>query len=214
MLRSGGFTSRHPSGPSPRPAPGRAAGALLSAALVLVAAAPAAAAPFTDGPVTAAADKHCDSGQHRPAHEPGDKGCGQVGPPGPQGPAGPAGPAGPQGVPGPPGAQGLPGVSGPQGPQGVPGPQGPQGPQGPTGPAGPVRRVTSPPAVTNTEGDTTATALCPPGTRVTGGGYRFLSGIAEVRASHMDPVLNGWTVTVASTAGPQATFEAVAVCAQ
>ncbi|MCX4775450.1 hypothetical protein [Streptomyces sp. NBC_01264] len=76
-----------------------------------------------------------------------------------------------------------------------------------------MQRVPSLQTVTNTEGDTTVTALCPSGTKVTGGGHRFFQGNSTVRASHLDPMQNGWTVTVGPS-DTQATFEAVAVCAQ
>ena len=104
---------------------------------------------------------------------------GSSGPQGPTGvrgaagPQGPAGPAGPQGVPGP---QGDPGVQGPQGPQGDPGPQGPQGNPGPQGPAGPAgaQLVTGTPVTSaaNAPRNTviTATATCPVGKVLLGGG--------------------------------------------
>ncbi|MCB5164644.1 hypothetical protein LG634_07330 [Streptomyces bambusae] len=69
-------------------------------------------------------------------------------------------------------------------------------------------------ASTNTEGSTTRTALCPAGRRITGGGYVFTGTVVgPVYANHADPVANGWTVTVGSVQGQQATFQAHAVCA-
>lgn len=119
---------------------------------------------------------------------------GYQGPPGSQGPAGPVGPVGPaglQGEPGPQGAQGDPGPQGEQGDigpqgewgdpgeqglQGDPGPQGPQGIQGPQGPAGlsgaqlvigiPVTSAANAPRNTVVA----ATATCPAGKAVLGGG--------------------------------------------
>ncbi|MFE9566495.1 hypothetical protein ACFYM0_35985 [Streptomyces sp. NPDC006487] len=190
------------------------AGALASAALLLGAACPAAAQPRTGDPVPSvtAGGGGCDGDDLWQAGEPSGKHCGKAGPPGPPGPAGQAGPAGPQGLPGPPGQQGQPGVAGPQG---APGAAGPQGPQGVPGPAGPVSTHEVGPLLgatpTNTEGDSTSTATCPPGTTVTGGGYRLVSGTGTVRSSERDDA-NGWTVTVAASPTP-GTFMALAVCA-
>jgi hypothetical protein len=92
----------------------------------------------------------------------------QAGPMGPQGPAGltgPAGPAGPQGDPGPAGADGA---QGPAGPQGDPGADGAQGPQGDPSISG--YEVVRGPTVTGGGGTYTATATCPAGKKVLGGG--------------------------------------------
>jgi hypothetical protein len=121
----------------------------------------------------------------------------QTGPQGPTGAAGPAGPAGPTGdtgptglagqagPPGPVGAGGPAGPAGPAGSTGSAGPVGPQGPQGPVGPQGPQG-----PSWTNYQlifnfaeaTDPTTSflgtrALCPPGTRVLGGGASVTGGI-------------------------------------
>lgn len=96
-----------------------------------------------------------------------------------QGRPGATGPAGPMGLPGAAGAQGADGqpgpegAAGPAGPKGQKGDQGESGPQGPAGPAGGTVVVGQPvssepaagPAVT-----VTATASCPAGETVLGGG--------------------------------------------
>jgi len=106
-------------------------------------------------------------------------GIGPTGAVGPQGPAGPQGPQGDPGLQGPqgdPGPQGPQGDPGPQGPQGDPGPQGPQGDPGPQGPAGPAgaQLVTGTPVTSaaNAPRNTlvTATATCPAGKVLLGGG--------------------------------------------
>lgn len=108
---------------------------------------------------------------------------GPPGPIGPQGPAGPVGPAGPQGpigatgpvgATGPAGVQGLPGVPGlpgPIGPQGVPGLPGPIGPRGPAGTTRTQIIIGQSPAVPEGTTMLRAEANCPPGEKVTGGGY-------------------------------------------
>lgn len=56
-----------------------------------------------------------------------------------------------------------------------------------------------------------ATATCPPGTTVTGGGFHFLTGPpVPVRSS--DVVGNGWMVVVPASAQP-GSFIALAICA-
>ncbi|MFF7209224.1 hypothetical protein ACFZAU_01645 [Streptomyces sp. NPDC008238] len=57
-----------------------------------------------------------------------------------------------------------------------------------------------------------ATAPCPPGTTVTGGGVTFLTG-SPVPVRSSDLVGNGWTVVVPASEQPS-TFVASAICAQ
>ncbi len=85
-------------------------------------------------------------------------------------------PQGPKGDPGPQGPKGDRGDQGPQGPKGLTGDLGFQGPVGPLGPQGPpgsplVRTTWSGPVDVPAFGQATATASCPAGTRVMGGGY-------------------------------------------
>jgi hypothetical protein len=103
----------------------------------------------------------------------GQGSLGATGPRGAQGPTGSTGPAGPVGSQGP---QGDTGPQGQQGPQGDPGSQGPLGPTGPQGPAGPSgsQLVTGAPVTSaaNAARNTviTATATCPAGKALLGGG--------------------------------------------
>lgn len=92
------------------------------------------------------------------------------GAPGPQGPAGPAG---------------TPGPAGPAGPQGPQGPQGPAGPAGPSG-VGTIVYVFGG-MVPNTS---VARAICPAGTRVTGGGGLSVNG-AGLQQNHPIADLTG-----------------------
>lgn len=113
-----------------------------------------------------------------------------------EGPGGPPGPAGPQGEQGP---------VGPQGPAGPPGPQGERGPAGPEGPAGGLAGrevVLSEFTVPRSTAEFTyvATARCPDGKVVVGGGYEIgQAGVNEVRESHPEmsqPGVEGWTLGV------------------
>lgn len=124
---------------------------------------------------------------------------GAIGPQGPAGPAGatgaqgPVGPIGPQGATGNTGATGATGMAGPAGATGVPGPMGPVGPQGPSGAAAGVEtfEVSSAPTIVRPfDGVLSATATCPAGSVVTGGGFSTFSAFIEV--SRMSG--NGWTV--------------------
>jgi hypothetical protein len=142
---------------------------------------------------------------------------GEPGPPGPQGEPGPPGEQGPQGEqgsqgePGPPGEQGPQGEAGPAGPQGVPGTQGPAGPPGPQGEPGPPGP--GPEIVYRTQaGVFSATAMCPAGYKVTGGGYINLSiGFSpSLTASAPNFGGDGWTVVVTSLLTPA--IQAYAVC--
>jgi len=145
---------------------------------------------------------------------------GSPGPQGEQGPQGPQGEAGPQGEPGPQGEQGVQGEQGPQGEtgpqgaqgfpgeQGPPGIQGPPGPQGEPGPPGPAPEI----VYVTQAGVFTATAMCPAGYKVTGGGYINLSiGFSPgLNASAPNFGGNGWTVVVTSLLTPA--IQVYAVC--
>ena len=104
---------------------------------------------------------------------------GETGPQGPIGPTGltgPTGEAGPQGPTGPIGLTGPTGATGEPGPQGPTGPTGPQGATGPTGPAGPAGalgyvRIVGPESRRSSKSSRTATAVCPSGKVVVGGGF-------------------------------------------
>ena len=87
-------------------------------------------------------------------------------------PAGARGPAGPQGVPG------EAGPEGPQGPQGERGLQGPAGPQGPAGLSG-VETVIATNFSNQVRLEATATATCPAGKQVIGGGADLNSPFPE-----------------------------------
>jgi hypothetical protein len=93
-------------------------------------------------------------------------------------PAGARGPAGPAGTPG---AAGPEGPQGPEGPEGQRGPQGPQGPQGQQGPAGlsGVETVSVNDFSNVVRREATATATCPAGKQVIGGGADLNSAIQE-----------------------------------
>ncbi len=174
-------------------------------------------------------------------------GCppGEQGPPGPQGPAGPAGPAGPQGPQGQTGAtgpQGPVGATGPQGPQGETGATGPQGPagpvgatgpQGPAGPQGPqgipgmsgLQQIMGTPSTILKSTSGSATAGCPAGKSVIGGGFTTsvpagssaLPVFMQVDSSFYDSILMLWSVSgtnAASGGGNRSlVLTAYAVCA-
>jgi len=108
--------------------------------------------------------------------------AGQRGPEGPQGPAGEAGPQGPAGE------------VGTQGPQGPAGPQGPEGPAGLSG----VETVVSNNFSNQVRLEATATATCPAGKQVIGGGADLNSQFPERKTGIVAsrPVGNsGWTAT-------------------
>ena len=107
---------------------------------------------------------------------------GSRGPEGPAGPRGFPGPTGPQGPIGPAGAAGARGPAGPTGPAGPAGPAGPVGPTNPKGASGVVSSsVVHGTAVSSiadpTAGTTTsATASCPAGRALLGGGGQVSEG--------------------------------------
>src|ERR671918_1375881 len=142
-------------------------------------------------------------GEQGPPGETGPQGPqGEQGPPGetgPQGPQGEQGPPGETGPQGPQGEQGPPGETGPQGPQGEQGPPGetgPQGPQGEQGPPGPDKRLNTFQIAGNVvlidfRSFGTATASCPAGSELTGGGY--------IKNSVMEVTINRESLTQAET---------------
>jgi len=160
---------------------------------------------------------------------------GPPGPPGPTGPAGPTGatgPQGPAGPAGPTGATGATGPAGPIGPQGIPGLPGVAGPAGPAGPAGAgiqtqiiIAQNDAVPAGTVT---VQASALCPAGEHITGGGYfsRQVNGlppnqrpsvnVVENRPYHVpNSVIEEWLVSgvnLDSAAESAGILEAYAIC--
>jgi hypothetical protein len=121
---------------------------------------------------------------------------GPPGPPGPTGPAGPTGATGPQGPAGPAGPTGATGPTGPTGPQGIPGQPGVAGPAGPAGPAGAgiqtqiiiAANAPVPAGVDIVQ----ASALCPPGEHITGGGYftRQVNGLPPNQLPSVNVVEN------------------------
>lgn len=127
-----------------------------------------------------------------------------------QGPQGPVGPAGPQGEPGP---------TGPTGPAGPPGPQGAPGPAGPAGGLAGREVVSFAFTVPRSTFEFTyvATARCPDGTTVLGGGYTIeQDGVNELRESHpeMDqPGVEGWTVGVGPDEDVDVDGVVYAICA-
>jgi len=126
-----------------------------------------------------------------------------------QGPLGPAGP---------PGAQGPAGPEGPAGPQGPHGVQGPAGPQGPTG--GFAGRVVVSSAFTvpqsTAEFTYVATAICPVGKVVLGGGYDVeQAGVNEVRESRPEtaPGIEGWRIGLGADDDVDVHGTVYAICA-
>jgi Collagen triple helix repeat (20 copies) len=118
-----------------------------------------------------------------------------------RGPAGPAGQAGAQGPQGSQGSQGSPGAPGLQGQQGV---QGVQGIQGPPGLAG-VEYVVE----VGVPGEGSATAICPEGKYVIGGGASASSGWFY----RSEPTDNAsWTAS-ADGGAEAANVTAFAICA-
>lgn len=104
-----------------------------------------------------------------------------------QGPTGPQGPAGPQG------------------PQGLPGSQGPPGPAGLSG----IQHITGTPVTILKSTSGSATAACPAGKAVIGGGYSTSEvngssanpGLMQINSSYFDPNTSVWTVSGTNVAG-------------
>ncbi len=104
-----------------------------------------------------------------------------------------------------------------RGPRGKRGPKGPRGPAGPAGPKGTFGSVTSvlSPSVSLCGWESgacsvgSATATCPPGTTVVGGGYAG----AGIRAFISASVPGGWFVGAANESVFSTTFKAEVLCA-
>ena len=159
------------------------------------------------------------AGPSGPAGPPGADGSnGEDGAAGPAGPAGPVGAAGPAG---PAGSMGPPGSTGPAGPAG---PTGAAGPTGPAGPAG-AQVVIGTPVTTAANAArnvlTTATATCPSGKVLLGGGGLVTTTATQkeraVLVSSYPSASDTWTasgvVAVAALgAGNTMTVTAYALC--
>jgi len=94
-----------------------------------------------------------------------------------------------------------------------------KGPAGPAGPAGPsgvtaVTRVPGAPVAVNVGLQGSATATCPAGHSISGGGYQIVGPSASVIAQDSFGTPNVWTVNVDNTdaGGVNATVTAVAFC--
>jgi hypothetical protein len=139
---------------------------------------------------------------------------------GPRGLRGPAGPAGAHGSQGPAGTRGETGAAGPAGSQGPPGPTGPQGPAG-AGATLTTTVATSQDASGQAVDSTAhATADCPTGTVLTGGGGTVSNSAGaqgSVQLIGSQPSGNGWVATgaVSTALGPSNVMEvtAYAICA-
>ncbi len=126
-----------------------------------------------------------------------------------------------QGPPGPVGAPGPQGPIGPTGPAGPPGPQGAQGPAGPQGPAGGLAGrvvVSTEFTVPHSTFEFTyvATALCPTGKVVLGGGYEVeQAGVNELRESRPQtaPGVEGWAVGIGADDDVDVDGVVYAICA-
>ena len=160
---------------------------------------------------------------------PGDIGSpgipGEQGPPGPIGETGSIGPIGPEGPLGQPGETGSSGAKGEKGAQGEggqkgdpgePGAIGPSGPSGPTGPPGPqtgVQVVTASSAF-NDLATKSATAQCPAGFRIIGGGFVPNPGNSNelsIQSSFPTTTPQAWTASGINVEGPWQ-IVAFAVC--
>ena len=111
--------------------------------------------------------------------------------------------------------------TGPQGVRGVAGPTGPTGPAGPSGPPGGLSDVTT---VTQQETVSAgflkeATAVCPDGYQVTGGGFQVPNSLVSVTISEpivdqlYTPARNAWDVIVKDNDSIDLPFTAYAQCA-
>jgi hypothetical protein len=133
------------------------------------------------------------------------------------------GPRGLRGRVGPLGPQGLRGPAGPEGPQGPAGPEGPQGAQGPPGPSD--SQVTAPVSATTPISAplgtvASATATCPAGTSILGGGITVTTSVPNqlgraVPRENYPSAPNAWTGSLVITSGlvgSTATITVYAVC--
>ncbi|MDQ1709020.1 MAG: hypothetical protein QOG49_405 [Frankiaceae bacterium] len=125
---------------------------------------------------------------------------------GPTGPAGATGPAGPAGTNGTNGVNGTNGINGTNGVNGTAGTAGISG----------YSQVNSPAVtVAGTAGSIgSATAVCPAGTSVLGGGY-FTNPTAGIVATRSEPSSSspGWFLVVRNDSGASTVIQAYAICA-
>jgi len=113
------------------------------------------------------------------------------------------------------------GLQGPQGIQGIQGPRGLQGPQGLQGPSGPISGLVRVQA--NSEGTNelnaiatqTATAQCPAGKMVVGGGYLHFFGGPTITPRENTPTLDltEWIVSGTNPNNTPWSISAIAICA-
>jgi collagen type VII alpha len=153
----------------------------------------------------------------------GDKGAtGDQGPKGDPGTIGPQGPIGPAGAKGDKGDKGDTGSTGETGPKGDPGAVGPQGPIGLTGATGPAgtngvsgyERISGTASQSNTTSPKSATATCPVGKKVVGGGYTT-SGLDGATAIVQNQAVNdtSWIVRAYRDGGSGSwSVQAFAIC--
>ena len=144
------------------------------------------------------------------------------------GPAGPSGAKGDQGIQGIQGIQGTPGIQGIQGPPGVQGdlgPKGDQGIQGIQGIQGPpgessvaVGYITSPLTKVSPDSTATASAHCPSGMVVTGGGVYPINNDVNISIDSSDwdystgPHPDAWVGVVNNTGPADVYFHVDAIC--
>ncbi|MFB9371386.1 SH3 domain-containing protein [Kitasatospora albolonga] len=157
-------------------------------------------------------------GPQGPKGDPGAAGTpGAKGDPGTAGAQGPKGDPGAAGTAGAQGPKGDPGAAGAQGPKGDPGAAGAQGPKGDPGPAKTLETQEVVGATVNEpsakDGKVTATAVCPAGTKVVGGG--FVHGVRDDTSkipdfwfweSRADLAANSWKVSYQQNTATGATF--------
>jgi Collagen triple helix repeat (20 copies) len=149
-----------------------------------------------------------------------------------RGVTGPRGPSGAQGIPGIPGIQGIPGVQGiqglpgvqgdpgPKGDQGIQGIQGIQGPPGVQGDPGPVAAgyITSALTKVSPGGTATASAHCPLGMIVTGGGVYPIDDDVNISIVSSDwdystePHPDAWVGVVKDTGPADVYFHVDVIC--
>jgi hypothetical protein len=124
---------------------------------------------------------------------------------------GPRGHTGPQGLDGRDGIDGKDGLDGKDGIDGQDGaPGGPQGDPGPPGGLAGTQIVTNASA-SDTSATKSASAICPTGTVITGGGGSASLGTANI--SSTAPTNNTWGVTASGTSTDPWSVTAYAVCA-
>jgi len=143
-----------------------------------------------------------DSGATGATGSAGPKGdTGATGTTGPAGPKGDTGATGATGPAGPKGDTGATGATGPTGAQGEAGATGPAGPPGPAGISGYEIVVAVGPFVDNGGGLFGATALCPAGKSVIGGGARILADQVSGHPNPYDDLAHSEIVWSAPRAG-------------